>query len=258
MLKRLITIILSICILSSFAQNNETERLKVVGEIVAPDLKPVSYAHIQVKSRNEGWVGDYYGTFRAEVYPGDTIIISAISFHHAVILIPDELSAKQYYINVVMHDDTVNLKELVVRPWPSTYEELKKEFMAVEIDDPVANLDLHLPSAGEMKNLAYPQGGIRMSGPISMLYDQFSKEARSKQIYADLMKKEKAGKRYNKVLVSKITGLKDEDEIKKFMDYCALQIKFILESTDYELYAAIMNCYDDYCKTNHSLPVPGE
>lgn len=260
MLKRLLTIILCFTLLSSFAQTNEAERLKVVGEIKAPDLKPVSYAHILVKSRNEGWVGDNYGKFRVEVYPGDTLIISAVSFHHAVILIPDDISAENYSINVIMKDDTVNLKELVVRPWPATYQQLKREFMDVEIEDPIANLDLHLPSPEELKMESYSlEGGFGLHLPvISMLYNQFSREAHSKQIYAELIKSEKAGKRYNKILVSHITGLKDEDEIKKFMDYCALQIRFILESTDYELYAAILNCYDEYCKSNRALPVPGE
>ena len=62
------------------------------------------------------------------------------------------------------------------------------------------------------------------------------------------MLKETAGKRYNKEVVSHITGLKDEDQIRKFMEFCALQIKFILESTDYELYAAILGCYKEYCQ----------
>jgi len=258
MLKKLLTLILFINLISSFAQTTEPERMKIVGEIRDIEQKPVSYAHVLVKNRNEGWVGDFFGKFRIEVYPGDTLIISAISFQHAVILIPDDIIDKEYYIGVTMKGDTVNLKEVLVRPWPATYEQLRKEFMKVEIEDPVADLDLHLPSAREMNNYAYPEGGIHVSGPISMLYEQFSKEARSKKIYAELMNKEKAGKRYNKTLVSNITGLKDEDEIQKFMDYCALKVRFILESTDYELYAAIMNCYDQYCNLNRDLPVRGE
>jgi hypothetical protein len=258
-LKRLIAFFLIIfCLSSSYSQTSGIGRLKVEGEIKDDDLKPVSYAHILVTSRNEGWVGDYYGKFRVEVFPGDTLVISAVSFHRAVILIPDDIIDKEYIINVIMQDDTVNLKELIVRPWPATYKEFKKEFMEVEIDDPIANLDLYLPSPDEMRNLAYPQGGIVMPGPFSMLYDQFSKEARSKKTYAELIKKDRADKRYSKSLVSKITGLKNEDDIRKFMDYCAMNIKFILESTDYELYAAILNCYDEYCRAGFQPDKNGE
>jgi hypothetical protein len=52
--------------------------------------------------------------------------------------------------------------------------------------------------------------------------------------------------------------LKNEDDIKNFMEFCALQIKFILESTDYELYAAILNCYDEYCKAGFQPAQAGE
>jgi hypothetical protein len=211
-----------------------------------------------VKSRNEGSVSDFYGKFRIGVFPGDTLIISAVSFHHAVIPIPYNLNTTEYFVKVILQKDTVNLKELVVYPWPSTYEQLKREFTEIEVEDPIANLHLNLPSPEEMRNLAYPQGGFIMSGPVHMLYNQVSKEARSKRIYAELVKKEKAAGRYNKNVVSRITGIKNEDEMKKFIEFCALQVKFILESTDYELYAAILECYGEFCKTGDYISVPGE
>ena len=95
-------------------------------------------------------------------------------------------------------------------------------------------------------------------GPVSILYEQFSKEGRSRRMYAEFLRKDKAWTRYNSTVVSKITGLKNEDDIQKFMQFCALQIKFILESTDYELYAAILNCYDEYCRAGFQPDQSGE
>lgn len=95
-------------------------------------------------------------------------------------------------------------------------------------------------------------------GPFSLLYGHYSKEAKSKKLYADLILKERAGRRYNKILVSKITGLINDDEIKNFMEFCALQIKFILESTEYELYAAILGCYNEYCEKGYNPGTTGE
>jgi len=185
-------------------------------------------------------------------------IDSAGSFHHALIPILGTIAPAGNHFKVFMQTNTVNLKELVVYPWPSTYEQFKREFVAMKVEDPLANLHLNLPSPAEMRNLAYSQGGIVMPGPISMLYDQFSKEARSKKIYAGLMKKDKAAVRYNNSLISKITGIKDEDEIQKFIDFCALQVQFILDSSDYELYAVIMNCYSEFCKSGGDTLAPGE
>jgi len=223
-------------------------------------MRPVSYAHIIEKSSDEGWVGDYYGNFRAAVYPGDTLIISAVSYHHALVNIPSDINNLEYHIEVIMQQDTVQLKELVIYPWPATYSQLKKDFLKVEIEDPMADVDLHLPSPEELKMLSYSlEGGFGLKVPvISMLYNKYSKEARFKRDYADAMKMEKAYSRYNRTVVSKITGLKNEDDIQKFMQFCALQIKFILESTDYELYAAILNCYDEYCSAGFQPGQSGE
>jgi hypothetical protein len=258
MLKRLLSVILCLSALCSFAQTGVSERILVEGEIKDTNQQAVSYAHILVKSRNEGVVGDFYGKFRISVLPGDTLIISAISFETAFIPIPEGIAMTGFHLNICLLNKIVNLKELVVHPWPETYKQFKKEFLALEVEDPLANLDLHLPSPAEMRNLAYSQGGIVMQGPISLLYDKFSKEARSKRIYADLMKKERADVRYNNVLITKITGIKDEGEIKKFKDFCSLQVQFILDSSDYELYAAILDCYEIFCENIIDAVAPGE
>ncbi len=246
--RKLLVALFLFCFATVFSQNTDEKRVYIRGVIKDSLQNPVSYAHILSKTRNEGWVTDYYGTFRAYVMPGDTLITSAISYQRAMIIIPEEITGSEYLAEIILRKDIVNLSEIVVRPWPATFEQLKKEFMEVEIEDPIANLDLHLPTPEELRNLAYPSGGIVVEGPISALYNRYSKEAKSKRIYAELMLKETAGKRYNKEVVSHITGLKDEDQIRKFMEFCALQIKFILESTDYELYAAILGCYKEYCQ----------
>lgn len=246
MAKMLVTVIFSLCTLLSFAQTGAVDRIIVEGELKDTNQQAVSYAHILVKSRNEGVVGDYYGKFHIGVFPGDTLIITAISFETVVYPIPHNIPSTGYHFNICMQNKTVNLKEFVVHPWPATYKAFKKAFVEMEVENPLANLDLHLPSPKELRNLAYSQGGVVMPGPISMLYDQFSKEAKSKRIYAGLMKKEQVAVRYNNVLITRLTGIKDEVEIKKLIDFCALRDQFILDSSDYELYAAIMDCYDQF------------
>ena len=258
MLKITISAIFSLYMMTLLAQPGGSGPLSVIGHIKDSNMEPIAYCHIQVKSRNEYGVGDYYGNFRLGAYAGDTLLISAVSYHHALLPIPSNFTGTEFLVEVIMQSDTVHLKELVIYPWPSTFTQLKKEFMELEIEDPIANLNLHLPSPQEMRNLARPEGGISVPGPIGLLYSQFSREARSKRVYAELQKKAQAERRYNVSLVAKITKMKDEDEIKKFIDFCDLQIRFILDATDYELYAAIMDCYGEYCKIEMAPIFPGE
>lgn len=213
MLKRLITVILCLYALTSFAQKGMIENPR-------PDST---------------------GTTHHLFNPNSGTIISL-----------------RNYLKEDKQTKTINPGDSVHTPWPATWEEFKKEFIEMKIEDPIANLDLHLPSPKEMRNMAYPQGGIVMQGPISLLYDRFSKEAKSKRIYADLMKKDAAAVRYNSVVIAKVTGLQDEVEIKKFIDFCAFRVEFILDATDYELYAAILDCYQDYCMNVTDTVAPGE
>jgi len=261
-------LIASLCFVMMFllsvGQMADSSKILVIGQVKDEYGKPVSYAHIIENKRNEGWVSDYYGKFMASVYPGDTIEVSAISFHKSLVFVPHTITDSEYKLDVIMIQDTIQLRELVVHPWPATLSQLKRDFMKVEIDDPADDINLYLPSmkdiAAMMRTPGVPgQIGLYSGpGPLSILYDQFSKEGRSKRLYAELVKKDKADRRYNEGLITRITGLKAEDDIKKFMEFCALQVKFILESTDYELYAAILNCYDEFCKAGFSPDGPEE
>lgn len=56
---------------------------------------------------------------------------------------------------------------------------------------------------------------------------------------------------YSDSLIFKITGLTEKKEIEDFRDYCDLNTDFILNASEYELYAAVMECYESYkCEGN--------
>jgi uncharacterized protein (UPF0264 family) len=43
-------------------------------------------------------------------------------------------------------------------------------------------------------------------------------------------------------IVQKITGLKDEQEVMEFMEFCNLEPEFILRVNDYDLFCAVNDC----------------
>jgi hypothetical protein len=265
MLKNLlITFICTVNFLFIFAQSEPNGRIRLSGAIRDENQKPVSYAHIRDLSMNEGWVSDYYGNFRADVVPGDSLLISAVSYHRASIHIPIEESGNEYNVEVILKTDTIMLKELVIHTWPATFSKLRQEFLEVEVENPDSQINLNLPSMKDLAAMLRTPGepgqiGLYAGpGPFSILYDQFSREAKNRKNYEFEMKRERASARYNKIVVSKVTGLTKEEDLQKFMQYCSLQIKFILESTDYELYAAILNCYDEFCRSGILQSVEGK
>jgi len=152
--------------------------------------------------------------------------------------------------NFTLQIDTINLLETVIYPYPATADALKKEFLELRLEDTLA-IDLHLEMA-EIK-LPIPMGVV-INGPFTKLYETFSRHAKLESKHQALVKANhnflQAAKLYNKDLGRKLTGLKDEKKIIRFMEFCDLEPEFILNTNAYELYFAINNCYKEFVSIN--------
>ncbi len=95
-------------------------------------LYPVPYANILVKDRNRGTYTDLKGFFSIVVEKGDVIVFSAIGYKDQEFEIPDTLRDDRYSIVQLMTQDTFNLPETVVFPWPSR-DHFKLEFLAMDV-----------------------------------------------------------------------------------------------------------------------------
>jgi hypothetical protein len=250
MIKEFFIISFILLSLPSFSQDEERKPVRIHGRIVDSYNLPVSFAHIYNRHRNTGTISDYYGTFNIGSYPGDTLTVSALAYKPLDFVVPDTIRVSRFSYELILEPDTVMLKEQTIYPWPETYEEFRAEILDAR---PIYEIPkaLMIPwfARGELTNYAYPEGGIRISGPVSLLYSVFSKEAKTRKALAQIRIYELVRKRYNPELVSRITGLKDMLEINKLIDYCNLEPGFISKSTDYELYSAIYHCYLEYVQT---------
>jgi len=252
-MRRVLLISISIFIgLISFGQAGNHSPVLIEGRVLDDRNLPVSYVNILIKSRLAGTIGDYHGEYKIVALPGDTLTFSAVAHQKTSFIVPIFSESKAYKLDVILKPDTVGLKEVVVYPWPSTYKQFRKDFLELEVKDPLADLKSDLLDNKEIEALDQTPGvpgQISLysgPGPVSLLYDQFSKEARSRRLYAEVLKKEKAENRYNKVIITRITGLKDEETINAFMKFCPLDVNFVLQSTDYDLYLTIWNCYIEF------------
>lgn len=95
-------------------------------------LYPVPYANILVKDKGRGTYSDLKGFFSIVVEKGDVIIFSAIGYKTVEYVIPRDLDDDKYSIVQLMTQDTINLPETVIFPWPSR-EHFKLEFLAMDV-----------------------------------------------------------------------------------------------------------------------------
>lgn len=101
-------------------------------------LVPVPYATVLVESENRGTYTNYRGFFSIVVHRGDKITFSAIGFADETITIPDTLTSNRFYAAQLITDDTINLPETVIFPWPDR-DHFKLEFLAMDVNEDLAD-----------------------------------------------------------------------------------------------------------------------
>jgi hypothetical protein len=126
------------------------------------------------------------------------------------------------------------------------YDSFKSKFLALELKD--ETIDLHLPFKHEYDsrnpNYDYTCGGLVFTGPVSSIYNIFSKEVQSLYKHQDLTNYEPSqriiNKKYNKDKVQEWTKLNDHD-LTKFVLYCNFDDTFLLKCSEYELVRSVLN-----------------
>lgn len=95
-------------------------------------LYPVPYTNILIKDKNRGTYSDLKGFFSIVVQRGDVVVFSAIGYKDVQFQIPADLTDDRYSLVQLMTQDTFNLPETVVFPWPSR-DHFKLEFLAMDV-----------------------------------------------------------------------------------------------------------------------------
>ena len=102
-------------------------------------LVPVPYTNIFVADAGRGTYSDFNGFFSIVVEKGDEVEFSAIGYQTIKFIIPDTLSEQRYSIVQLMTQDTINLPEAIVFPWPSR-DNFKQEFLAMDVTQQMQQL----------------------------------------------------------------------------------------------------------------------
>jgi hypothetical protein len=130
-----LSLALTLVAVSVQGQEDSRELVQFSGMVLdggTDQLYPVPYTNIYVKDQNRGTYSDFKGFFSIVVRKGDVITFSAIGYKTVEYKIPTDLQDDRYSIVQLMTQDTINLPETVVFPWPSR-EHFKLEFLAMDV-----------------------------------------------------------------------------------------------------------------------------
>jgi len=121
--------------ISSYAQYRSDNLVQFSGVVVTADsLKPIPYVNVIIRNTWRGTVTDYFGFFSFVARMNDTIEFSSLGYKKSTFVIPDTLKNSRYSLIQMMHNDTVQIREVFIYPWP-TKEQFKDAFMNLRIPD---------------------------------------------------------------------------------------------------------------------------
>jgi len=241
--------------------------VSVQGFITNPDGKYIESVHVVNFSHNRGTTTNWEGQFSISAMPGDTMRFTCVGYIPYKYYIPTDRQSPVIPLHVVMHPDTVLISGVTIYPWPADVKALKEAVLAMDDQTPkVPDLKLNdakfynIPIPGgppkaNIPGMSNPGLTYTIPGPITALYDAFSKEGKSRRKFELLTNQDQrkvvAARRYNAEVVQQVTSFKTDKEIQDFMLYCNLSVDFIVSSSEYDLYKAIHECLLAYNEVNN-------
>jgi hypothetical protein len=216
------------------------------------DGKPIPYVSVFNKRTVRGTMTDSSGYFSIIINRKDTLYFSSLGYKPAKLTVPEDIRSNLYFFNLSLDTKTFVLKTVHVYGLTKK-EQFKKDFVehSTELTVEEQNVKKNFPQYQKTPTIQPSDllPAIKINGPISALYEQFSKEGKSRrkleELKAEDSKEEKIQKRFNEETVGSLTGFKG-DTLKDFMVFCKFGPNFILNSPDYDFIIAINKRKEQY------------
>lgn len=246
--KKLIRVLLlgfSICNFGDHVSAQE-KRVPFIGKIIhATEKTPVLYSLIVNKSTRESAVSDSLGFFNIRVSAGDTLYISRIGYYFRELSINYGLLHEKKIHIIELNEKISELTTVTINTLGS-YQDFRYKVIHSELPKEKEQINPEIAKAfNEKVVVLQPQASIPLGSPITAIYMMVSKEGKSLRKLEKLKEQERKvlsySDKYNSQIVSRITGLK-ELELEKFMKYCNPDINFIMNSTEVDITAKILEC----------------
>ncbi len=143
--------------------------IQLSGVVVSENaLEQLPFSTVYDVSTKRGVLTDYYGYFSMVTYPGDTLIFKYFGFKTSSFIVPDTLVDNRYSIIHMLQQDTLQLPEVTVYPWPSR-ENFAKAFVEME---PYSDAFRRAQEQLSGENLAFAAARLESDASLSSGYSQ--------------------------------------------------------------------------------------
>lgn len=225
----------------------EAQLVQVSGYIITGDSSGVvPFANIRNKKTNTGTQATIEGFYTLLVATGDTVEITAIGYEKSVLVLPRAYTGTSFHYDIIMRHLTYSLPTFT--KYYIDMEIFTREFTAMTIPEDKKYITI---DKGQITNRtpAPNNFGVTLNGPISWLYNKFSRKAKEMAKLADLKSNQideyTAIKRLTPEFISMATGL-PLDKTMALATYCDISQSALATYSNYDLILALLRCLDSY------------
>lgn len=226
------------------------ERVIITGKVVNLQGEGIGYAHIISLKTNAAMAADPSGRFSCMAIPGDSILVTAISMHPATFTVPVEVKPGNHPVLITLLPDTITLSGVTITPWPETWAEFRQAFVQLPLAEALPDLSIPPESLTRAIREASPKGGIFIPGPVSILYEAFSKEAKNRRKYEALTMRDQTIRfvrsRLGDNTILAISGCQHIMEAIELLEYCEPSWPRLDAASDLEILQAVVACLGNH------------
>ena len=213
------------------------------------DTTAISNAHVINLSTARGTTTAPDGRFKIWVSSGDKLRFQVVGYASQTIAIDDHLALLTDSIDFYLDEIIIQLPVVTIFPY-ATFAEFKQAF--INFKDPEPEYSYAMPELTIEPSLENrpPGFGVVIPGPITALYNQFSRRGREQRTYQRLIGEEELAKRaarvVNPAVIKQLTGIDNEQTYYAFLRFCNLSNEYIVEAKAYEVYEHLLRCHEQF------------
>lgn len=230
--------------------------LRIAGTVVDSGTgTPVPFVHVYTTTYSHGTVADHQGRFLVVLEKTDTLAFSSVGYEIQHFYVDPSEEKTFYEVRIRLIPKVYELDPVSVTAIPSI-EQFKQDVLKMEIARE-EKIELNIPKGYRLP----PEGpadvnmnpSIGLMGPVSALYNVFSREAKEKKKLKNLREKimdyREIDSKYNLAVVKQVTNLDDECA-ERFMEWCKFEDEFVLKSSAYDLAVTMLKCLDEFVRAD--------
>lgn len=239
---------------------NSQNYLMIKGSVFNLRGESLVGAHAINLTRNYGTFTDFSGHFSLILAKNDSLKVSMVGYKPFILKIPQNLTALNYNLNITLLTDTLIISGPEIRPYPATYPEFRQEFITMRTSEEKIIKAMNLPKEPFRRKYENPEGGLLLPGPFSLIYDNFSKEAKQKKKMAAIYSKNNLRKKFLEIILQETLTIRyqceTDEDVDDLLQFCGIDMQLLKSTPQYIIAKRIDECGSEWKRVKKEIVKP--